>query len=112
MADNVACTAYAIQYMFMEGNRNIDVVSECCEYLCILKKLIDKFRTVGHSKSPMFAFWDSFLFEVMQPIKLFLHSTRVGDWPVYKNAMVHLLPLLAAATRTNYTRYLPIILMI
>ena len=97
--------------MFLDGNRDIDVVSEFCEHLCLLKKLIDEFRTVGHSKSPMFAFWESFLFEVMQPIKLFLHSTRVGDWPVYRNAMVCLLPILAAANRTNYTRYLPIILM-
>ncbi len=45
---------------------------------------------------------------VLQPIKLFISSTRVGNWDVQQNAKLQLLPLLFVANRMNYARYLTV----
>ena len=69
--------------------------------------LIDEFRATGRAASPTFCVWDDFLRKVMLPLKLFLYSTRHGDWNVSQSAKAMMLPLLFATNRNIYARYMP-----
>lgn len=60
----------------------------------------------------MFRFWDDFLTKVLDPLKLFISATRHGLWDVYQSAKAEFLPLLFAANRSIYTRYMPVMLLL
>ena len=76
-----------------------------------VKPLLDVFRKEGRNISPTFQFWDDFLFRVLQPLKIYIAATRVGFWEVHESAVAHLLPFLFATNRSNYAKYMPIVLL-
>ena len=73
--------------------------------------LLDEFRTEGRQMSATFRFWDDFLWNVMRPLKMFVHASRVGKWCVYQSSKASLLPLLFATARSNYAKYMPVMLL-
>lgn len=72
---------------------------------------LEAFRKAGHETSPTFKLWDELLSNVLGPLKLFVSATRNGDWDVHQSAKAEFLPVLFAANRTNYARYLPVLLL-
>ena len=73
---------------------------------------IEEFRSEGRAKSSTFRFWDDFLFKVMFPFMLFLKASRVGNWTVYQSSKASLLPLLFATGRSNYAKYMCVMLLL
>lgn len=82
------------------------------DFTNFLKPLLDEFVEHGCSISPTFKLWYDFLVKVTVPLKLFLSSTKNGIWAVHQVSKAQLLPLLFAANRTNYARYLPVMLLL
>ena len=64
----------------------------------------DAFREHCRATSPTFQLWDDFLFKVLQPVKIFISSTRIGAWDVQQSTVTHLLPLLFITNRSNYAK--------
>ena len=71
-----------------------------------MEHLLKEFRSEGRATSPLFQLWDDFLQRVMLPVKIFTSATRNGDWKAYHAAKNVMLPLLFAADRTTYARYM------
>ena len=46
------------------------------------------------------------------PLKLFLSSSRNGDWAVYQLSKKMLLPLLFVSNRSTYSRYMPVLILL
>ena len=76
-----------------------------------LVPLLQKFINEGQHSSPTFRFWYDFLSKVMLPFKTFLAATRKSQWSVYQASKRELLPLLFASNRTNYSRYMPVLML-
>ena len=74
--------------------------------------LIQQFRNEGRATSPTFRFWDQFLTDVMLPLKTYLASSKLGQWSVNQTSKRDLLKLLFATNRTNYARYMPVLMML
>ena len=74
--------------------------------------LIQQFRIEGRSVSPTFRFWDDFLTKVMLPLKIYLASTKKAIWAAHQASKYELLKLLFASNRTNYARYMPVLLLL
>ncbi len=74
--------------------------------------LINQFREEGKSISPTLKVWDSFLFEVMMPLKVFIAGIRTADWESCQGAKANLLPLLFASNRHIYAKYIIIMLLL
>jgi hypothetical protein len=72
---------------------------------------LEAFRKAGHEASPTFKLWDDFRYKVLRPLKLFIAATRDNVWDVHQCAKSEFLPLLFAANRTNYARFLPILIL-
>ena len=72
---------------------------------------LDAFREHGRATSPTFQLWDDFLFKVLQPVKIFISSTRIGAWDVQQSTVTHLLPLLFITNRSNYAKYMPVVML-
>lgn len=70
--------------------------------------LLESFRKEGCEKSETFKLWDEFLQRVLIPFKLFMIATRSADWELYKESQKQILPILFAANRITYCRYLPV----
>ena len=78
--------------------------TECIqEYL---QPAMKEFREKGRSLSPTFMLWDDFLHKVMLPLKLYICSSRTGNWELNMFAKTCLLPLLFAANRSTYAKYM------
>ena len=79
-------------------------MTECIqEYL---QPAMKEFREKGRSLSPTFMLWDDFLLKVMLPLKLYICSSRTGNWELNMFAKTCLLPLLFAANRSTYAKYM------
>ena len=76
-----------------------------------LQPMIDEFVEIGCNTSPTFKFWYEFLSSVTCPFKLFVSSTRNPNWEVHQASKLQILPLLFVANRTNYSRYMPVMLL-
>ena len=74
-----------------------------------MEHLPKEFRSEGRAASTLFQLWDDFLQRVMLPVKIFTSATRNGDWKAYHAAKNVMLPLLFAAIRTTYARYMPVV---
>ncbi|MES9884232.1 MAG: hypothetical protein ABW185_25590, partial [Sedimenticola sp.] len=72
----------------------------------VLSPLLYEFREHGRTVSPTFRFWDDFLTKVSLPLKLFLASSRTGNWEANQYAKCCFLPLLFASNRSTYAKYL------
>lgn len=46
--------------------------------------LLEEFKTEGSSNSPTFKFWIDYLDKVSVPLKLYLSSSRTGDWETHQ----------------------------
>ena len=68
----------------LERQKAIDEVIETIKYHLQLE--LDEFRKEGRSRSPTFLLWDDFIVRVMQPLKLYLSSSRMGNWEVHQFA--------------------------
>ena len=77
-----------------------------------LLPLLEEFRKEGQESSPTFKFWNDFLSQVLAPLKIFVAATRNGQWEAHQSAKADMLPLLFAANRTNYARFLPVLLLL
>ena len=96
-----------------DPNKVEKLVDEMCEVVDYhLLPILEAFRAEGKAASATFALWDSFLQRVSLPLKMFLAATRKGNWKVYQNTKAQFLPLLFAANRTNYARYMPVLLLL
>ena len=71
-----------------------------------LQPAMKEFREEGRSLSPTFMLWDDFLQKVLLPLKLFICSSRTGDWELNMFAKTSLLPLLFATNRSTYAKYM------
>ena len=82
---------------------------------CVIKEkilpLLEEFRKEGRETSPTFKLWDDFITLVLHPFKLFMTVTRSGNWTLYKESQKLMLPVLFAANRTNYCRYMPVVIL-
>ena len=74
--------------------------------------LLEEFRIEGRGVSATFALWDDFIQRVLLPVKMFLASTRKGDWKTYQYSKAMFLPLLFAGNRTTYASYMPLLLIL
>ena len=83
-----------------------NVIDEC------LLPILTEFRLEGRQASPTFKFWDDFLCRVLRPLKIFVSSARHGFWEEQQYAKAELIPLLFAANRTNYARYMPVMILL
>ena len=70
--------------------------------------LISRFRQIGRDTLPTIKVWNDFLNIVLKPFKLFLSSTKNGNWESYEASKFNMLPLLFASNRTTYSKYLPV----
>lgn len=94
------------------GKSIADVITQLTEVVMDrLMPLITLFREEGRSSSATFRLWDDFLVRGMNPLKVFLSTTRNGLWLENQQNKAEFLPLLFAANRTNYSRYLPVALL-
>ena len=104
-----------LHHAFAAGDVSTTTDKIISELLAILQNhltaLISMFREEGRKSSPSFRFWDDFLHRVMRPFKLFIAATRNGSWSVSQSAKAEFLPLLFAANRNNYARYIPVLLL-
>jgi hypothetical protein len=95
-----------------EVNSMADVITQMMDIVDhSLVPLMQLFREHGRSASPTFKLWDDFLVRVMLPLKVFLSTTRNGRWQENQKIKAEFLPLLFATNRTNYSRYLPVSLL-
>jgi hypothetical protein len=95
-----------------EDESMTDVVTQLTEVITErLSGIIQLFRDHGRSTSPTFKLWDDFLVKVMLSLKVFLSTTRNGLWHENQEIKAEFLPLLFATNRTNYSRYLPVSLL-
>ena len=85
------------------------MVMECLEENLFLA--LQQVQKEGRESSPTFRFWDDFLSNVTIPFKMPLAATRSGQWEIYEESKLELLPLLFASNRTNYARYMPVLLL-
>ena len=81
----------------------LDMTKVIQEYL---QPAMDEFRVKGRSLSPTFKLWDDFLLRVMLPLKLYICSSRTGNWELNLFAKTCLLPLLIATNRSTYAKYM------
>ena len=93
----------------LERQKAIDEVIETIKYH--LQPELDEFRKEGRSRSPTFLLWDDFIVRVMQPLKLYLSSSRMGNWEVHEFAKTCLLPLLFATNRSTYAKYMSYLIL-
>ena len=76
-----------------------------------LKPAMKEFREVGRSLSPTFMLLDDFLLKVMLPLKLYICSSRTGNWELNLFAKTCLLPLLFATNRSIYAKYMSYLIL-
>lgn len=81
----------------------LDLTEVIQEYL---QPAMDEFRAKCRSLSPTFKLWDDFLLKVMLPLKLYICSSRTGNWELNLFAKTCLLPLLFATNRSTYAKYM------
>jgi hypothetical protein len=72
-----------------------------------LLPILTEFGLEGREASSTFKFWDD-----LRPFKVLVSSARHGFWEEQQSAKAELIPLLFAANRTNYARYMPVMLLL
>lgn len=73
--------------------------------------LIEQFRAEGRETSPLFKFWDGYLTNVSEPIKLYLASSRHSIWDANQYSKLKLLPFSFSSNRSVYARYMTYMLL-
>ena len=73
--------------------------------------LLEEFRKEERQTPPTIKLWDDFITLVLQPFKLFTTATRSGNWTLYKESQKLMLRVLFAANRTDYCRYMPVVIL-
>ena len=62
--------------------------------------------------SSTFCFWVDFICKVLAPLEVFISSASHGLWEVHLSAKSEFIPLLFAAYHTNFSRYMPLIMLL
>ena len=106
-------TLKTFEFAFTENDQeNVKIMADhlCEQYETVLEPLVEKFREEGN-EYPTFRLWDQLLVQVLGPLKVFLTATKSSNWDAYHAAKISFLPLLFAGNRTNYSRYMPVVLL-
>lgn len=100
------------QWMFSkEMSDPLDGISDdqpCAEKMAeAISSALERFQESQTEEATIAKFWDSYLHAV-QVLLCFLRAERVGDWQLYLDSMIAMLPVMFAFDRINYARWLPV----
>ena len=78
----------------------------CVRSWSTLFELLDEFDEFcqDYERSPLTAFWNSYL-EMMQVLMNYMKSVKLGDWHLYINSVVNMLPWFHACDNQSYARH-------
>ena len=110
--DDLSDIVSKIRQLMKDPIDNEDRISElwndCLEEIVLFERKFEEFKAIGCEKSEQFAYWNTFLIDIVPVLRDLTRSFREGNWMLHLSSVYRALALCFAFDRINYKRWLPL----